>query len=83
MAGAGHYLPVGGVLYLYGPFWRSGYPIAPSNIAFDQSLQAQNSAWGIRDLTQVVETAQSQGLVLQSVEEMPANNLSVVLIKST
>lgn len=78
MAGAGRILPRDGILYLYGPFKQNGDHTAPSNAAFDHSLQAQNPAWGVRDLEAVVAQAQTQGLALVETVEMPANNLSVV-----
>jgi hypothetical protein len=46
IAGAGRILPPGGILYLYGPFKQGGRHTAPSNAAFDESLQAQNPEWG-------------------------------------
>lgn len=78
MAGAGRLLPEGGVLYLYGPFKQGGQHTAPSNAAFDQSLQAQNPAWGVRDLEAVVAEAEAVGLRCVETVAMPANNLSVV-----
>jgi hypothetical protein len=78
LAGAGRILPEGGVLYLYGPFKQGGQHTAPSNAAFDASLQAQNPRWGVRDLEAVVEAAAAQGLALTETVAMPANNLSVV-----
>ena len=77
LAGAGRILPRGGWLYLYGPFKRAGVPTAPSNESFDQSLRARNPEWGIRDLEAVSAQAAAEGLALQEVVEMPANNLSV------
>jgi Protein of unknown function (DUF938) len=77
-AGAKRILPVGGILYLYGPFKQDGVHTAPSNAAFDQSLQSQNPAWGIRDLEEIIAVATSHKLELQRVYPMPANNLSVV-----
>lgn len=71
-------LPVGGSLFLYGPFKRNGVHTAPSNAAFDESLQARNAAWGVRDLETVVEAAADTGFGLVDTIEMPANNLSVV-----
>ena len=79
LSGASRLLPVGGILYLYGPFKQGGRHIAPSNAAFDQSLQAQNPEWGIRDLDAVMAIAQAQDLTILKIYEMPANNLSVVL----
>jgi hypothetical protein len=78
MAGAGRILPPGGILYLYGPFQQEGKHTAPSNAAFDQSLQQQNPAWGVRDLADVITAAQAEGLAFQRTYPMPANNLSVV-----
>ncbi len=77
-AGAQRILPIGGILYLYGPFKEGGVHTAPSNAAFDESLQSQNPAWGIRDLEEITTVAQSHNLALQKVYSMPANNLSVV-----
>lgn len=78
MAGAGRLLPQDGILYLYGPFKQGGQHTAPSNAAFDQSLQAQNPAWGVRDLETVVAVAEAAGLRCIETVAMPANNLSVV-----
>jgi hypothetical protein len=78
LAGASRILPSGGVLYLYGPYKQQGQHTAPSNAAFDQSLQAQDPAWGVRDLEAVVAAAEDRGLKLQDMFQMPANNLSVV-----
>jgi Protein of unknown function (DUF938) len=77
-AGAQRTLTVGGILYLYGPFKQDGVHTAPSNAAFDESLQSQNPAWGIRDLEEIIAVAHSHNLELQQVYPMPANNLSVV-----
>ena len=78
MAGAGRLLPEGGVLYLYGPYRRTGHPTAPSNEAFDADLKSRNPLWGLRNLDDVVALAAQHGLELVQVREMPANNLSVV-----
>jgi hypothetical protein len=77
-AGASRILPVGGILYLYGPFKQAGVHIAPSNAAFDESLRSQNPEWGVRDLEEITAVARSHNLGLQQVYPMPANNLSVV-----
>jgi Protein of unknown function (DUF938) len=78
MAGAGRILPAGGILYLYGPFKQNGQPTAPSNAAFDESLQMRNPEWGVRDLEAVVAAAETENLSLRKIYPMPANNLSVV-----
>lgn len=78
LAAAGRILPTGGILYLYGPYQQNGQHTAPSNAAFDASLQAQNPEWGVRDLDAVVAAAKVHGLALVETTAMPANNLSVV-----
>ena len=78
IAGAGRILPPGGILYLYGPFKQGGRHTAPSNAAFDESLQAQNPEWGVRDLEDVVAVAREEHLSLVKTYTMPANNLSVI-----
>ena len=81
MAGAGRVLPDQGILYLYGPFKRSGEHTAPSNESFDTWLKAQNQDWGVRDLEAVETAAREHSLVLQETVEMPANNFSLVFQK--
>lgn len=78
IAGARRILPPGGILYLYGPFKQGGKHTASSNAAFDESLQAQNPEWGVRDLDEVVAVAHAQNLALVETSPMPANNLSVI-----
>ena len=79
MRGAANLLPAGGALFLYGPFRRGGQPTSPSNEAFDRALRMQDRDWGVRDLEKVVEVAQRYGFDPPLIEEMPANNLSLVL----
>ncbi|MEA5575728.1 class I SAM-dependent methyltransferase [Anabaena sp. UHCC 0451] len=78
MAGAGRILPPGGILYLYGPYKQNGEHTAPSNLAFDESLQLQNPEWGVRNLEDVITAAKAENLTLLKTYQMPANNLSVV-----
>jgi hypothetical protein len=78
MRGAGLLLSPGGVLVLYGPYKRQGRHTAPSNEAFDTHLRASNAEWGVRHLEGVEDVARLQGLGLEEVIEMPANNLTVV-----
>ena len=75
---AGSVLGQNGMLFLYGPFKRGGLHTAPSNAAFDLDLRARDPQWGIRDLEAVAAEAASFGFSAPLVEEMPANNLSVV-----
>lgn len=82
LAGANCILPIGGILYLYGPYKQKSVDLAPGNEMFDASLRSQNSAWGLRDLDTVIEAATIENLTLKTIIEMPTNNLSVVFEKS-
>lgn len=79
--GAARLLPTGGVLYLYGPFHVAGRPTAPSNLAFDASLRANDPAWGVRHADDVAGLAAGAGLELVEMVDMPANNFSLVFRK--
>ncbi len=76
--GAARVLPPGGLLYIYGPYRRDGQHTAPSNEAFDRDLKSRNPEWGVRDLEAVTEVAAKHGFSAPLVEQMPANNLSVM-----
>jgi Protein of unknown function (DUF938) len=80
--GAAGILPIGGVLFLYGPFRREGSHTAPSNEAFDLDLRRRNPAWGVRDLEAVAALAEAHGFAQPVVEEMPANNLSLIFLRT-
>ena len=82
LAGAGRLLRPDGVFYLYGPFMRSGAHTAPSNAAFDADLKRRDPRWGVRDIDDLVGEAAPHGLELSEVIEMPANNLSLVFVKT-
>jgi SAM-dependent methyltransferase len=80
-AGAGETLREAGIVYLYGPYKRQGRHTAPSNDAFDRSLRAQDPAWGVRNLEDVIDTASGAGFEYVTTVQMPANNLSVAFRK--
>lgn len=65
-------------MLLYGPYMEAGRHTAASNAAFDQSLRARDSRWGVRNLDEVAEVAGRFGFALQAIERMPANNLCVI-----
>ena len=78
LRGAGRLLKPGGHLFLYGPYARLG-EIAPSNAAFSENLKSRDPSWGVRDLDRdLLPLASAAGLRLETVLEMPANNLSVI-----
>lgn len=70
----------GGILMTYGPYKENGTAVA-SNLAFDESLRGRNVEWGVRDLERVQELGKENGMVLQKVVEMPANNKCLIFQK--
>ena len=81
VTGAGRVLPVGGILFLYGPYIEPGVETAPSNLAFDLDLRRRNPAWGLRSLDKLTAMATQHGLELSERVGMPANNLSLIFRK--
>jgi SAM-dependent methyltransferase len=79
LTGAKDVLIRGGVLFLYGPYRRTGRHTAVSNEAFDVQLRATDPDWGVRDLEAVIKLADTVGFEFVEVVDMPANNFSVVL----
>ena len=79
IAGAAHWLRTGDPLILYGPFHRNGQATSDGNARFDAELRQRDPRWGIRDLDrEVIPTATTAGLALDSIHPMPANNLTAV-----
>ena len=80
--GAAHYLQADGRLFLYGPFKRDGKHTALSNAVFDTSLRDNNPEWGVRDIADLSALAESVGLSLVEIAEMPADNLVLTFARS-
>lgn len=78
IAGAARILRSGAPLVLYGPYRREGHALAPSNAEFDADLRRRDPRWGLRRLEDVAAQADAAGFDLERVDEMPANNLTVV-----
>ena len=78
--GAGALIPPGGLAILYGPF-KEGADTAPSNLAFDQSLQARNPAWGVRELDSVKHIFADVGFNLTARIVMPKENRTLIFSK--
>ena len=78
IAGAGRTLRTGGILYLYGPYKVNGEHTSLSNQTFHESLKSRDSQWGIRDLTDIISEAKTQGLMHTQSIQMPTNNQSVI-----
>ena len=78
MRGSARHLEPAGLLITYGPYLEDGVPTSEGNLAFDQSLRAQNPDWGIRWREDVEQEAARSGLQLSARHAMPANNLLLV-----
>jgi Protein of unknown function (DUF938) len=78
MSGAARLLAAGQPLYLYGPFKENRVHTAPSNAAFDANLRARDPRWGVRDVDDVRDLADSHGFDFIERVAMPANNLSLI-----
>jgi hypothetical protein len=81
LRGAGKIIARGGILFLYGPYRRQGRHTSASNEAFDALLKAKNPEWGVRNVEDVVDLADTAGFELQQTHDMPANNLAVIFRK--
>jgi len=82
LTGAGRYLLPGGAIIFYGPFLRPDRATAPSNLEFDAEMRRQNPAWGLRDIGVVAAVAESRGLTLDRIVDMPSNNIMAVFRRS-
>jgi Protein of unknown function (DUF938) len=80
--GTAHYLRADGRLFLYGPFKRDGKHTALSNAVFDTSLRDNNPEWGVRDTADLSALAESVGLGLVEIAEMPADNRVLTFARS-
>lgn len=80
-AGAARQLRGDGRLFLYGPFKRGGKHTALSNAVFDTSLRDRDPAWGVRDIADVEELAESVGLKLAGTSDLPANNMILTFVR--
>lgn len=79
---AGVLLKPGGIIIIYGPYSEDGVLSPQSNIRFDESLRAQNSEWGVRDVCWLKELASQNGIVLKKKIEVPSNNKCLVFTKT-
>ena len=78
VAGAGRLLGKGAPLILYGPWRRADVTTAPSNEAFDASLKARDSRWGLRRVEDLDAAADARAFARTRLVEMPANNLMLI-----
>jgi SAM-dependent methyltransferase len=79
LAGAARRLAPDGRIFIYGPFMRDGVDTAPSNAAFDASLRAENSGWGVRDTRDIATVATQRSLRIAEIAPMPRDNFTLVM----
>ena len=72
-----------GIVFLYGPFMVGGRHTATTNATFDADLNQRDPRWGVHDVDDIVREAMPNGLEPREIVEMPANNLLLVLVKSS
>lgn len=70
------------VLIFYGPFKEGGQHTGEGNARFDESLRAQDAAWGVRDLDDLAELARRHDFGAPEIIGMPANNRLLVFRRS-
>lgn len=81
-AGIGKVLAPAGRLCLYGPFNYGGKYTSESNARFDQWLKARDPRSGVRNFEDLNGLAEAVGLRLAKDYAMPANNRTLVWIKT-
>lgn len=63
-----------GFMITYGPYASNGILIPESNVNFDQHLRSTNPEWGVRDLRDLQQLANTYSITLDRIFDMPANN---------
>ena len=79
--GAARALNPGGVFVIYGPFLRGGELTSEGDKRFHDGLSAHDPEIGYKDDFDVMDLLQDNGLDMEQLLEMPANNLALVAKK--
>ena len=77
----GDLLPGDGAFCLYGPFNHHGRFNSEGNREFDRTLKSRAAHMGLRDIDDLEALAETAGLALKEIYEMPANNRMLVFVR--
>lgn len=80
--GAAQLLGKSNPLILYGPYLEASVETAPSNLEFDQSLNARNPLWGLRAAEDLDALAANHGMARSARHALPANNIMLIYRKT-
>ncbi|XP_077184203.1 methyltransferase-like 26 B [Paroedura picta] len=69
--GIGQLLKTGGICLVYGPFAMNGIILPECNVQLDETLQARNPEWGLRDVEELRQLANTNALWLERMVAMP------------